>query len=230
MSNARPPYSIATHEPGLLHHAMFAGVQHETLGQFFSYCSVTTVGTGDVVLNEGQVSDFTYLALSGAYKVGITTPQGKNITLVILGPGELLGEMSMLDGSSPSASITVVRSGRLLRMPQRQLQVLADYHPGVMRYLAQLLAVRLRRLSRTCVDLATKDAGTRLAERLRDLGDLFGEQSPEGVLLDLALTQQDLGDLVGATRERVNQLLSHWAKDGAIRRLQGSLVLIDLPV
>ncbi len=226
----RPPYATPTQEHSLLDHAMFGGVARETLGQFLAYCSVTTVGTGDVVISEGQNSDATYLALSGAYKVSITTPQGKNVTLVILGPGELLGEMSMLDGSSPSASITVVRSGRLLRMPKPQLEALADYHPGVMKYLARLLSVRLRRLSRTCVDLAAKDVGTRLAERLRDLGEMFGEVSSDGVLLDLALTQQDLGDLVGATRERVNQLLSQWAKDGAIRRLHGSLVLVKLPL
>jgi CRP-like cAMP-binding protein len=150
--------------------------------------------------------------------------------LGIMSAGEVFGEVALLDDGVRSASCTTIDPSELLVIRREQFLALLHGSPSIAVELLTVLARRLRRLSQRSEDAAFLDVPSRLARSLLDLARRFGERQrapSSGIYIALKLSQQELGDLVGATRESVNKHLSDWTRQGIVNLRDGRIVIAD---
>jgi CRP-like cAMP-binding protein len=152
------------------------------------------------------------------------------VVLGIMSEGEVFGEIALLDGGMRSATCTAIEACELLAIERSQFLQMLEQTPAIAVKLLHVLSGRLRRLSQRSEDAAFLDVPSRLARSLLDLASRFGERtsSTTGVYIALKLSQQELGDLVGATRESVNKHLSDWSRQGFLQMHGGRMVISDI--
>lgn len=183
---------------------------------------------GEVLFREGEPGDRLYILVDGKIKVGHTAADGRENLLAVLGPGELLGELTLFDPGPRSSSATAVASTRLLRLDHDDLMGYIDTRPGLAKQLLRSLAQRLRRTNTALADLVFSDVPGRVAKALLDLADRFGESAPDGLHVPHDLTQEELAQLVGASRETVNKSLADFVQRGWLRLEGRAVLLIDV--
>ena len=143
----------------------------------------------------------------------------------------MFGEVALLDGGVRSATCTTIEPCELLVVERAQFMELLESSPNIAVKLLHVLAQRLRRLSQRSEDAAFLDVPSRLARSLLDLATRFGERQrapASDISIALRLSQQELGDLVGATRESVNKHLSDWTRQGILKVRDGRMVISDI--
>lgn len=204
---------------------LFAGLPESALEAIVGRSQVCRFSRGQLVIEQGARSGEVHVIASGAFKAWSLTRDGAAVTLAVMGRREVFGEMAFLDGGEHSAHVTAMTVSYTLRMSASTLEGVVEAYPSVRDYLAKLLAARLRRLSMASEHLAVEDVGSRLARQLLELSERFGAPELGGTRIMLELPQQELADLVGATRERVNRVLMTWTKQGLIAR-QGKHVIL----
>jgi CRP/FNR family cyclic AMP-dependent transcriptional regulator len=159
-----------------------------------------TLRPGAVPVRQGESTDGPWVVESGALRESIVTPEGRELTLRILGPGDLVGEP---DGSPPATTARAIRPTNLRLVSATMASA--------------LLAERARHATELAADLAWTDVSLRLERRLADLAARFGSPTDDGVLIVLPLTHDDLASLTGATRETVSRTLHRLTERGVIR-------------
>ena len=145
-----------------------------------------------------------------------------------MGPGEVVGELSVLDGHPRSASVIALEAAELAVVEREPLLGLVRQSPALALGLIAVLTARVRNLSKRCENISLLDIPARLAEVLLSLAERHGERSGDNVRIPVRLSQQDLGNMVGATRESVNKQLRSWTQDGILRQEEGRVVISDL--
>jgi CRP-like cAMP-binding protein len=145
-----------------------------------------------------------------------------------MGPGEVFGEVAVLDGEPRSATITALEPCELVIIQRNDFFHFLERAPQAAIKLLEVLARRLRRLSERVEDTAFLDVPGRLAKQLVRLAERYGQKEGEGVCIELKLSQQELGDLVGATRESVNKQLRAWVAEAIVEQSRGKIVILDL--
>lgn len=183
---------------------------------------------GEVLFHEGDEGDRIYVVTDGKIKLGRTAQDGRENLLALLGPGQMFGELSLFDPGPRSATATAVTESSLLALGHADLIPLLTGRPEVARGLLLQLASRLRRSNDTLADLVFSDVPGRVAKQLLDLSTRFGVPSEEGVRVVHDLTQEELAQLVGASRETVNKALADFVGRGWLRLEQRSVVLLDV--
>ncbi|EXG82674.1 Crp/Fnr family transcriptional regulator [Cryptosporangium arvum] len=185
----------------------------------------------DVIFAEGDPGDSLYVVLEGKVKLNRSAPDGRESLLAVLGPSDLLGELAVFDPGPRTASAVVVADARVAQMRRDQLRPWIAEHPEIGPQLLRVLARRLRRTGDQQADLIFTDVPGRLAKALLDLAQRFGLPERSGpddaVRLNHELTQDELAQLVGSSRETVNKALSHFATRGWIRLDGRSIVLLN---
>jgi CRP-like cAMP-binding protein len=170
---------------------------------------------GTALFHEKQGSDRVMLVLEGRVKIATSSEDGKERVLAFRGQGEALGELSAIDGRPPSASVIAVDPVQALVLPAADFRAFLEHNPRVMFFLMQRLIGRLREADRKRVEFGTTDTIGRVAARLLELSERYGKRTPEGVRIDLPITQEELASWVGSSREGVNKALNtlkalHW--------------------
>ena len=183
---------------------------------------------GETLFHEGDAGDKLYLVTEGKVKLGRTSTDGRENLLAVLGPGQMFGELSLFDPGPRSATVTAVTDGELLSLSHEDLQRWLEGRPGVARGLLVQLASRLRRANDVVADLVFSDVPGRVAKALIDLANRFGRTADDGVHVHHDLTQEELAQLVGASRETVNKALADFASRGWIRLEPRSVVIMDM--
>ena len=186
------------------------------------------VAKGDAVFVEGEQGDRLYVILSGKIKLGHHSVDGRESLLGVLGPGQMFGELSLFDPVPRTSTATAVTDAVLLGLGHDALQPWLTGRPEVASALLQALAQRLRRTNDLMADLVFSDVPGRVAKALLDLGDRFGEVTPRGLQVHHDLTQEELAQLVGASRETVNKALADFAQRGWVELEPKTVLLIDL--
>lgn len=208
---------------------LFAALDDEARQALRDAMSETTLHRGDTLFNEGDPGDRLYLILDGKVKLGHSAPDGRENLLAILGPGELLGELTLFDPGERTATASAVATSRLLELQHEDFVAQLDTRPALGNHMLRQLARRLRRTNEALADLVFSDVPGRVAKALLDLAERFGSEVPEGIRVAHDLTQEELAQLVGASRETVNKSLADFIARGWIR-LEGRAVLIlDFP-
>jgi CRP-like cAMP-binding protein len=181
-----------------------------------------------VIVRQGDADGDLYAVLRGHLKVTACDRHGHEIVMNLMQPGDVFGEIAFLDGGARSATVTSLDSCELLVIRRADFLLLLRRVPTISMALLNVMAKRIRRLSESAQDSAFLDVKSRLAKRLVDLADQFGTPLGSGqVALKVRLSQQELGDMVQATRESVNKCLREWAKEGIIQQNGRQLVIED---
>jgi len=182
---------------------------------------------GDVLFAEGEPGDRLYVVIEGKVKLGYTSGDGRESLLAVLGPGEMFGELSLFDPGERRATATALTDATVAGLGRPALRPWLTGRPEVAETLLTALAQRLRRTNEAMADLVFSDVPGRVAKALLDLGEKFGEESDEGLAVTHDLTQEELAQLVGASRETVNKALADFAARGWIELESRSVVIID---
>jgi len=212
----------------ILNSPMFQGMAEEETEALTSRLTEIDLTRGDVLFREGEQGDRLYIVGSGKIKLGRRAADGRENLLAILGPGEMLGELTLFDPGSRTATATAVADTTVYELNHADLTEWINSHPKVAMHLLNALAGRLRHTNDVMGDLVFSDVPGRVAKALLDLAKRFGEQSPEGLRVAHDLTQEELAQLVGASRETVNKALADFAARGWVLRDGRAIILKDI--
>jgi len=183
---------------------------------------------GATLFSEGDPGDRLYVVTQGKIKLGRTAGDGRENLLSVLGPGEMFGELSLFDPGPRTATATAITETKLSGLGHDDLQPLLIQRPEVASRLLAALARRLRRTNEAMADLVFSDVPGRVAKALLDLSTRFGVETAEGLRVTHDLTQEELAQLVGASRETVNKALADFASRGFLRLDGRAVVILDV--
>lgn len=183
---------------------------------------------GQTLFEEGEPGDRLYVILDGKVKLGHSSPDGRESLMAVLGPGEMFGELSLFDPGKRAATATALTDASVLELRNEQLMPWLAGRPEVAAALLQALARRLRRTNEAMADLVFSDVPGRVAKALMDLGEKFGTVTPEGLLVTHDMTQEEIAQLVGASRETVNKALADFTQRGWVRLESRQVLILDV--
>lgn len=176
----------------------------------------------------GDVGSALYVVVSGWVKLSRTGPSGRDMVLEIAGPGSLFGELSVLSGLPRAADATALAACRLLAIDGRALMAVLRRSPDAALELVRLLGERLARTTSQMEDTLFLPAEPRLARALLRLAALDPKPTKSGLAIDLGLSQRELGELTGLSRESINKQVSAWRDAGLVCVDGRALVLADV--
>jgi len=188
---------------------------------------VVKLARGDRLFAEGDAGDKLYIIISGKIKLTRAAPDGRENLLSVHGPGEMFGELSLFDPVPRTASATAVTDAELAGLAHDDVRKWLSTRPEVAMHLLQALAQRLRRINDVKADLVFTDVPGRVAKALLDLAERFGVPNSEGIQVNHDLTQEELAQLVGASRETVNKALADFAARGWVQLAAKSVLVTD---
>lgn len=162
-----------------------------------------------VFISQGEQPDVAYLILSGAVRIFRITEEGSEINLAILGPGEIVGEMSLLDQQERSATVETLKETQVLVLDRYAFSKILQNHPQTAIKLLQTFARRVRSADEHVEEILSKDLRERVLKALEILANYFPKK-------DITLTHEELAAIVGATRPRVTEILDDLAKEAKI--------------
>lgn len=181
---------------------------------------------GTTVMSEGDTSDWVLVLSEGRVKVSSHTSSGTEVVLAVRGPGALLGEMSAIDGSPRSATVTALEP--IAGMVIRDFPAFLQEHGRIAVLLMQLVTGRLRDADRKRIEYGAFDTTGRVATRLIELAERYGEKTSSGVRVALPLSQDELAGWTGASREAVSKALRTLRDRGLIETGRRRVVIHDL--
>lgn len=207
---------------------LFATLDLEAASALLEAMEQVPLARGADIFREGEPGDRLYVIAEGKIKVGQSSSDGRETLLSVLGPGEMFGEMSLFDPGPRTATATAVSDSRLYEFSHAELTNWLADRPQVALSLLSAMAHRLRRTNEALADLVFSDVPGRVAKALLDLSTRFGTEAPDGsIRVAHDLTQEELAQLVGASRETVNKALADFASRGWIRLEPRAVVLVD---
>jgi CRP-like cAMP-binding protein len=205
--------------------SIFSSLDEKDLDLLLEATTTKRLEPKEVLFRKGDAGNQLYGILSGSLKVTATGSDGKEVMFTLMGPGEVIGEIPLLDGGERSASVVAVEPTELLTLHRRELMPFLESHPRAAIGLASVLAARVRRLSERTEDHQTMPLPGRIAKRLISLSEQYGKHPIVGGPVEVRLPQQDLADLVGTSRESVNKQLRAWEEQGIVEIGRGRVVL-----
>ena len=206
---------------------LFMGLDSSAADALRASMNLVKLRKGQSLFKEGDDGDHLFVVSSGKVKLGTKSVDGRENLLMILGPGDMFGELSLFDSGPRTATATAVTDSKLLALGQDKVIPWVKEHPEVSLQLLARLASRLRRTNEVVGDLVFSDVPGRVAKALIDLGVKFGDKRTEGLFVNHDLTQEELAQLVGASRETVNKALADFAQRGWLRLEARSVMILD---
>jgi CRP/FNR family cyclic AMP-dependent transcriptional regulator len=214
--------------PGLARAGIFQGVEPaaaEALAQTLEHVEYPR---GHVIFAEGEPGDRLYIIQSGKVKLGRKSPDGRENLLGIFGPADMFGELSIFDPGPRTSTATTVTEVVARTMDRPALRPWIATRPEIAEQLLRVVARRLRRTNGMLADLIFTDVPGRVAKALLQFAQRFGSQEAGLLRVMHDLTQEEIAQYVGASRETVNKALADFAHRGWLR-LEGKSVLILEP-
>lgn len=170
---------------------------------------------GESIFRQGEPGGHLYLIESGRVKISSLSPDGREVLVAIIGPGEIFGELSLFDAGLRTADARTMEETVLHALSHDIFRHYVEAHPKVAWELLRILASRLRRADEVLQDAAFFDVPGRVAKRLLSLASQHGSKDTNGGLrIDVPLTQEEIAQMVGASRESVNKALANFLERG----------------
>jgi CRP/FNR family transcriptional regulator, cyclic AMP receptor protein len=206
---------------------LFEGLDEDGARGLRHQMSEVRLNRGEHLFTEGQDGDRLYVVLDGKIKLTRAASDGRENLLQVLGPGDMFGELSLFDPRPRTSSASAVTDVTLAALAHAALRPWLMERPEVSMHMLQALARRLRRANDATADLVFTDVPGRVAKNLLDLADRFGQQERDGLHVHHDLTQEELAQLVGASRETVNKALADFAARGWLQISARSVLILD---
>jgi CRP-like cAMP-binding protein len=213
----------------LRQHDFFATMGDDALAAMLELTQTRVVKSRQTIFSQGEEGDSLYIILSGCVKISTTSGSGKETVLCFMGPGEVLGEIAVLDQGLRTATASTIEETRVLVLRRGAFMGFLERHPKVALHIITVLCARLRKTDAFVEEMTTLQAGPRLAKALLRLAEQYGKPQPSGgVLVDIKLSQANLGAHAGLMRENVNRQLKLWEDDGLLEG-KGGVILLHRP-
>jgi CRP/FNR family cyclic AMP-dependent transcriptional regulator len=206
---------------------IFQGVDPEAAEALAKEMEIVDARKGEILFNEGEPGDSLYIVLSGKLKIGRRAGDGRQNLIAVMGPSDMLGELSLFDPGPRTATATAVVDSRLARLRKQALRPWLSNRPEISEQLLRVLARRLRRTNDALADLIFTDVPGRVAKNLLQMAGRFGTRDGGVLRVTHDLTQEELAQLVGASRETVNKALADFASRGWLRLDGKSVIILD---
>jgi CRP/FNR family transcriptional regulator len=210
---------------------LFSDLEGEELERFSRVAVPRAFPAATRVFHEGDHSDACYIVRSGSFRVTREHSDGRAITLATLGPGDIFGELAMLDGEVRSASVESLADGELLALPAGEVRALLARHPDIT---VKLVAALVRRL-RTANERISRQSFQTVPSRVAGvLSQLVAEETPRGSQahageVTIRMNQADLAQLAGTSRESVSRFLADLERAGIVKPGRGRVTVLDPP-
>jgi CRP/FNR family transcriptional regulator, cyclic AMP receptor protein len=193
----------------------------------FGNAKPARLAADEVLFLAGDPGDGCYRIEQGLLKVSMISPAGGERILAILGPGAVVGELSVIDGKPRSASVSAVRDSALSFISRASFNAFAAAHPEVYRHFVTLLAARLRDTDAVLAAGSFLTLKGRIARALLDLAEAFGHEDGGRIQILHKISQSDVAAMAGIARENVSRVLSEWMRDKLISRVSGHYCIED---
>jgi CRP/FNR family cyclic AMP-dependent transcriptional regulator len=226
-ANTPPPLSIEEGRKLLGACALFRDLGDDERNAFFARARIRTCSAGEIIFRKGSAGDAMLVLLTGSVRISMPSGDGKEVVLVLLQPGEIFGEIAVLDGKDRTADAKAVTPCHLAVLEQRDVLALLDRHPRVWPKVVEMLCDRLRSTDQHIADLALLKLPTRLAKTLLRIAGSDRGTAGGGGHMHIRLFQHELGQICGASRESVNKCLSVWQRRGIVNIDEGVVVVAN---
>lgn len=183
---------------------------------------------GEMIFREGEPAERLFLIDEGRVKLTIGSPSGQELLIAVLGRGEVFGELAVIDRGPRAMDARAMEPGQVYWLSAEQFWTMLENRPALARRLLELMARRLRRSEAASQDLVFFDAPTRLARRLLQLAEEHGEPTGQGEAVRIAVrvTQEEMANMIGVTRESANRLIASFTARGWIEWNDGQPLLL----
>jgi CRP/FNR family transcriptional regulator, cyclic AMP receptor protein len=205
--------------------SVLGGLPRAELEQLAAAMRRRSYRQGEVVFHQGDPGDTLHLVYRGRLKIVLASATGDEAVLAIVGPGDLFGEMALLDGGPRSATVVALEPVETATLTRGDFLALLRRSPAAVNGLLAALARVIRQTDEDVGDLMFLDLQGRLAKKLLELAEAHGRQA-NGIEIQVPLTQEELAAMIGATRPTVNQLLGFYQNRGAITRSGRRIVIL----
>jgi CRP/FNR family transcriptional regulator, cyclic AMP receptor protein len=204
---------------------LFRELGREERDALFARIHVRAYCAGETIFHMGSAGDNMMAVLSGSVRISVPSPDGREIVLAILQSGEVFGEIALLDGKERTADARAVTACHLATLERRDVLAFLDRHPKMWPKVAELLCGRLRSSDERVAGLALHQLPTRLAKALLRFASTT--QQATSRRLQVNLSQRELGNICGASRESVNKCLSTWQRRGIVHMDEGVVMIAN---
>jgi CRP/FNR family cyclic AMP-dependent transcriptional regulator len=208
---------------------LFQGVATDAVQAITQCLTYRAIDRGDPVYSEGEPGNELYIVVDGKAKVSRRAVDGRETVLAVMGPSDMFGELSLFDPGPRTATASAMTPLSVGTLSNASLRPWIADRPEIALQLMRVIARRLRRTNDARSDLIFTDVPARVAKQLLDFATRFGVATPEGVLVHHDLNQVELAQMVGASRETLNKVLSDFASRGWIRTGRHTLTILDSP-
>jgi len=219
-----PRPSASNKQAVLRKHPMFCDLEPEALDQLCRYAKHSTLKRGATIVSKGDPGNNLVVVVSGTVKISISSPDGRSAILNLIGAGEIFGEVALLDGRARTADAIANTNCEIYVIDRRDFIPFVRSHPALAMKLIELLCERLRWTSDQVEEVILQNLPGRLASALLRLTEKH-KLAPAG--RTIAITQQEISEVVGMTRESINKQLRAWAARNWVRLEHGAIVVLD---
>jgi len=206
-------------------HPYFCDLGPEAFDQLCRYAKHATLKRGSTIFSKGDAGNSLVAVISGTVKISISSPDGRTAILNLIGPGEIFGEVALLDGQARTADATANTNCEIFVIDRREFLPFVRSQPALAMKFIELLCARLRWTSDQVEQVILQDLPGRLASALIRLTE---RHRPAEGGLTIVITQQEISEMVGMTRESINKQLRAWAARRWVRLEHGAIVVLDI--
>jgi CRP-like cAMP-binding protein len=205
---------------------LFHGLEPEERNTLFARVRVRSFAAGETIFLMGSMGDSLMAVLSGSVRISVPSPDGKEIVLAIIPPREVFGEIALLDGKERTADARAIGACSLALLERRDVLSFLNNHPKVWPKMVDVLCARLRNTDQHIAEIALLELPARLAKALLRLSN--GENGPANRgALQIQLSQRELGNMCGASRESINKCLRGWQRRGIVQVEEGAVTVTN---
>ena len=205
---------------------LFRGLSPKERADLVGRARIRNFQSGETIFLMGASGDSMMAVLDGNVRISVPSPEGKEIVLAIIQPGEVFGEIAVLDGKERTAEATAMTDCTLAILERRDVMGFLETNPTGWPRLVDLLCGRLRHSDRQIAEMAFLQLPVRLAKALLRMADMAAGLAGARAGARIRLTQRELGNIVGMTRESVNKCLREWQRKGVIKIEDNEIVIV----
>ena len=205
-------------------HPIFCDLEPSALDQLCRYAKHASLKRGATIFSKGDPGNSLFAVISGTVKISISSPDGRNAILNLIGAGELFGEVAVLDGQARTADATANTNCEIFIIDRREFLPFVRSQPELAMKFIELLCARLRWTSDQVEQVILQNLPGRLASALIGLTE---KRKLDPQSRTIAITQQEISEMVGMTRESINKQLRAWAARSWVRLEHGAIVVLD---
>jgi len=207
--------------------SLFSDLDPSKLALLASQVALQEVRRRRVIFLTGDPGTAVFFVNAGRVKISRVTRDGKELTLAYRGPGEIFGELCLVDGGPREEMAEAMENALVTEVPREDFVELLDAHASIGAGLTRIMCQRRRELESKVEDLVFKDVNAKLAELLLNLGRDYGVDDSRGTLLAVKITHQEMANLIGSTRETVSLTLSQFKRNEYIATEGRKIILTD---